>query len=190
MNEYEHRIKTKKELMAFIEKFDFCFAFTGTYRQVVFHETKINDRVREFLDIEEANRNVGRFINMVSRRIIGRSRANKTNRLITAGYIEGHPRASVSGKERIHCHLLIGGPIDTHFDLEKSGDSLRLKNILEQEWKDTKWGWKQTDLLHHSKKSISPILPAFDTQQWISYIFKNFDHQQSERIVLNLPKAA
>ena len=187
MNKYQLRIKSKKALMAYYDQFDFQLSFSGTYRQAIHHPVCGNYGTKEFLDIEEANRNVQRFLNSASRRIFGCSGAKKGIRLFGIGYIEGAVRASVHGLPRLHNHMFIGGLDIECIDLLDPEAAYILEQRLLQEWRDSKWGYDQADIRLIGPRGKKIELPTIARSRWQGYIHKQYDPEQSERLIFCLP---
>gem|GEM_PF-5739361 len=188
MSEYELCKKLKTGLLERYDNYDFDVSFTGTYRQVILHKRAREFQIPEYLNIDSANKNVSHFLNAASRRIFGCSRAKSGQRLFAVGYIEGYARASVSGRERIHCNLSIGGVPPERFNLFDSEQAHELERLLMQTWSKTKWGYKQSCI-----KVISPIInhqtvPTIDGKKWLRYSYKYYNHRQSGRMIYCLPK--
>ncbi len=177
--------------MDFYDRYEFHLSFTGTYKQCLVHPMVGNKSPKEYLTIEEANKTLTRFAMTASRSIFGCSQAKKGKRLVAVGYIEGNIRAAVSAHERIHTHLSIGGPIADRFDLTDPEQAYKLENILKQQWNKTKWGYDEVDIRLIDNREINNTeLPFVSRDRWQGYIHKKYDHKQSERMVMFLPKSS
>ena len=178
----------KSELIEFYNGFDFQITFTGTFKQVLSHQCRNGFPIREFLTIEEAVRNVNRFLNSVSRKVFGPAQAKKGRMIWAVGYVEGYSRASVTGRERIHAHLLLGGFPTNSFDFENPMDLYRLESLLREEWQKSNWGWEQVEVRLLAPEGFNTDLPMESRNRWQEYIHKHFNPEQSERIIMRLPK--
>lgn len=189
MNNYNLQKRSKEALMDFYDKHDFVLSFSGTYKQVLHHADDAGFQTKEHLCPETANKTVHRFLSGSSRRIFGCSQAQKGKRLFGVGYIEGVVRASVLGKQRIHNHMFIGGPIQERFDVFDPEQAYRVEQILNHEWNNTPWGYDQVDLRIISEHGTNTELPTISRERWQDYIHKQYDPTQSERLIMCLPKA-
>lgn len=168
-----------------------CFYFTGTYRQARIHEHDAGPGALEYLDFEKANRNITIFRTAASRALFGCSQEKRGKRIFTYGYIEGHPRAGTLGRQRIHCHLIIGGPFERTPVGMSLDELVSIKSKLETEWRSTLWGHKECDLgvltnvdSPDLTERLSPI-GVKSSKKWVSYVLKTYLPEESERIVLS-----
>lgn len=180
---YEQGRKAKNALVEYYDQYEFVLSFTGNYKQVLRYRNEYGYYTREFLDVEAANKNVCHFITRASRRLFGTSQAQKGKRQFGLGYIEGDIRASVTGRERLHNHMFIGGPIGERFNLSNPEDAYILEQILTQEWNKTKWGYDQIDVRLIADSGEKTELPSIARGRWQSYILKQYDLEKSERLI-------
>ena len=188
MNEYELRKRMKKELLAYYDQFDFCLFFTGTYRQVLHDRTQHGLPVQDYLSIEKANQNTHHFLTRASRKIFGCAQAQRGKHLFGVGYVEGETRASVTGRQRIHNHILIGGPIEDRFDIFDNSHFDLLRALLTKEWASTRWGWNDVDVGVLCEQGSDGEPSSVRVKKCKNYIHKHYDHLQSQRMIMCLPK--
>lgn len=120
-----------------------------------------------------------------SRKLLGRYAAKCGEQLNCAGYIEGNPKASQTGEQRLHVHLAIGGLPFPKYDLTKLSDINNIEFALGALWRRSPWGYNEVDISVLDKQDAL----HFESENWKSYIHKRFNSFETERHIYRAPNS-
>jgi len=145
------------------DSFTAQLSFTGSVKQILMH-----DGVKEYATPHAIEKNVDRFINLASRRVLGRAAVRNCHKIRYTGCIEGREARDYSCSSRYHVHLSIGG-IPDDFSLTDA------TQILLNLWESSKWGYRdnQCDIIH-------------DASGWVDYTLKTVKTDNTDRFISNL----
>lgn len=183
----QYRADSKAAIFELYDRYYLPVAVTITFKQAVRYDSHLGSyRELDFAAAEAAVRN---FLNSASRSFFCRQERKKQKmHLFGIGYLEGYPNASSAGLTRLHFHGSIGGFKNESFYKISKNEFEDIKMKLATAIAKQNFSYSEYDT-----KLIGDCLLfsggfAENQRRWKEYIFKTYNPDQPERLVLCVRK--